>query len=79
MKAVAVTCIPERRRNHRLQDFLRDFVQLNVPFAKIEMDVDEYASPTVARGCMAIAAVRGKHPVKVRLRGNDIYLMRTDM
>lgn len=80
MKAIAVNCIPERQNgNHRLQNFLRDFVRMNTKFAKIELNVDEYSSPTVARSCMAIAAVRGGHPVKVRLRGNDIYLVRTDM
>ncbi|MBR5862177.1 MAG: hypothetical protein IKZ08_02505 [Bacteroidales bacterium] len=79
MKAVAVNCIPEVTRYHKLQAFLKDFMQMNVKFAKIELSVDEYASPTVARGCIAIAAARGKYPVKVRLRGKDIYLIRTDM
>lgn len=80
MKAIAVNCIPEKRHgNHRLQNFLRDFVSMNTKFAKIELNVDEYSSPTVARSCMSIAAVRGGHPVKVKLRGNDIYLIRTDM
>ena len=80
MKAIAVNCIPERRNgNHRLQNFLREFVNTNTKFAKLELNVDEYASPTVARSCIGVAVVRGGHPVKVKLRGNDIYLVRTDM
>lgn len=80
MKAVAVNCIPEKKSGyHKLQSFLEDFMLMNTKFAKIELEVGEYASPTVARSCVAIAAMRRKHPVKVRLRGNDIYLLRTDM
>lgn len=80
MKAIAVNCIPERKHGyHKLQTFLRDFMSSNIKFAKVELSADEYSSPTVARSCMDIAAKRGAFPVKVRLRGNDIYLVRTDM
>lgn len=80
MKAIAVNCIPESKHgHHRLQTFLEDFVSSKMKFAMVELNIDEYASPTVARGCLSIAVKRGAHPVKVMLRGKDIYLLRTDM
>ncbi len=80
MKAIAVNCIPEKKGGyHKLQAFLKDFMLMDTRFAKIELNVDEYASPVVARSCMAIAALRGKYPVKVKLRKGEIYLARTDM
>ena len=79
MRAVPINCIPEAKRYHRLQAFLEEFVNSNVGFAKIELAPDEYESPLIAYRCIGLAAKRGNHPVKVIKRGNDLYLVRTDM
>jgi hypothetical protein len=80
MKAIAVHCIPERMHgNHKLRRFFEDFITSNIKLAKIELSEVEYKSPKVAQNVMGIAARRGKYPVKVMLRGDDIYLQRTDM
>jgi hypothetical protein len=79
MRATAINCIPASNSNyHRLQEFLEDFVQMDTKFAKVEFG-NEYASTKSAVNCLQVAAVRGRFPVKVTQRKDEIYLVRTDM
>lgn len=78
MTGIIVCEIPGKRK-HRLQQFLADFMAAGTKHYEVLFDADEYKSPNVARSCLGIAACRGRYPIKVSIRGDRVFLTRTDM
>ena len=79
MKFVQVEMVPGKGENHKLNAAWKEFMSMNVKIAKAELDVGEYASPTVARGVWAISIKRFGYPIDLKLRNGEIYLVRRDM
>lgn len=79
MKFVQVEMVPGKGENHKLKAAWGEFMSMNVKIAKAELDVGEYASPTVARSVWATSIKRFGFPIDVKQRNNEIYLVRRDM
>ena len=79
MKLVQVERVPGRNENHKLKAAWEEFMGMNVKIAKAELDVDEYKSPSVAANVWAVSIKRFGYPISVKLRKNEIYLIRRDM
>ena len=70
--------LPKRGNNH-LQKLIEEFVNDDAKIVKLNYADKDYASPSVCRSTLAIAIMRsGYRSVKVRLRGKDIYLIKTE-
>ena len=74
MKLVAVEQVPGRRENNKLQKLLEEFVYSKADVVKVNIEDSEYKSVHVAYNVLAVAVRRSKRPIKVHIRGNDIYL-----
>ena len=81
MKLTKVDKIPElnihwnrenaKRPTKMLKDFLAD---PDITFARIDYDPGEYLYPHNCRSSFAMAIERCRLPVKVYIRGGDVYL-----
>lgn len=78
MTGIIVCEIPGKRK-HRLQQFLADFMDAGTKHYEVLLEADDYKSARVARNCLSIAAKNGRYPIKVSIRGNRVFLTRTDM
>lgn len=74
MKLIPVDQIPKMNGYHKLQDLIEEFVNGEAKIVKVDFGPDDYKSSTVCRACLAAAIKRSKHPVKVRRRGNEVFL-----
>lgn len=79
MKLVQVESVPGRNENHKLKAVWEEFMGMGVKTAKAELDVGEYKTPTVARGVWAVSIKKFGYPIDLKLRKNEIYLVRRDM
>ena len=81
MKFVQVEMVPVRGRgnSHKLKAIWEEFMSMNVKTVKVEIGVDEYKSPEVARSVWATSIKRFGFPIDVKQRNNEIYLIRRDM
>lgn len=79
MKLVQVEMMPRKGENHKLKANWDEFMSMNVKYAKAELEVGEYSSPTVARSVWACSIKKFGYPIDVKLRGKDIYLVRRDI
>lgn len=72
----------ERRieRDHKdLLDYLEQFMAMNTKYAWVVYEPNEYSSSISAYSTITRACFRYNLPIKVCLRNDDLYLMRTDM
>lgn len=77
MKLVFVEELPEKRRSkHRLQILIEEFANGENEVARIDLDEHDYKSPRVCYSCMLTAVKRSARRVKVRMRDNDVYLVK---
>lgn len=53
-----------------------EFVKSSHQMVRIDLDEDDYKTPKVAYHCMQIAVKRSKCRVKVKLRDNEVYLVK---
>ncbi len=74
MKLIPVNEIPERRGQHRLQDLIKEFAESDAKIVKIDFNNHDYKSSKVCRSCLSIAAKRSGHPIKVSIRGEEVFL-----
>jgi hypothetical protein len=80
MKFTKVEKVPEKNRGKkRLQVFFSEFMTANVKTARVDFAEGDYANVNVARTTLSTAAMRGAFPIRVCIRGDEIYLVRTDM
>ena len=75
MKLVPVNEIPDRRKYHKLQALIEEFVNSPYEIARCENVTEEYQNAESAAGSLRTAVRRSKcFGVKVIKRGENIYL-----
>jgi hypothetical protein len=85
MKFIPVEKLPEKNPQFNRSEWksmrkvLGDFIKMNVKYARVEVDYDDYSSESSARGALRVGARHHKFPVDVVGRNSEIYLIRTDM
>lgn len=81
MKFVEVKELPKKRggERNRIQNFLKEFMNQNVKFVKIEFKDGEYSTWKTADASMRVAVKRSCLPIKVECINEEIYLVRKDM
>ena len=87
MKLVPVDALPRTARGQRctyaaqkdLLKFLTKFIDMNVKYARVDYDKNDYVSKTSVIGSLGKACSRYELPVKSVMRDHNIYLVRTDM
>lgn len=68
-----------KRENFKLSRYFDEFMNMNSKTARVDLDKDDYKSAKVAYGVLRTSIKRHGYPIKVLLRGSDIYFVRTDM
>lgn len=68
-----------RRKKGVLKSELMEFIRMDVKCAKVTFSANEYESPHSAYAALFKAAERHAFPIKVIKRGDNIYVIRTDM
>lgn len=74
MKLIPVESVPKRRSRHHLQDLIEKFVNGEAKNVKIDFSDHDYKSSKVCRSCLGVAAKKSGYPIKVSIRGNDVFL-----
>lgn len=74
MKLIPVGEIPGRRGRHHLQDLIKEFVESDAKIVKIDFNDHDYKSSKVCRSCLGVAAKKSGHPIKVSIRGEEVFL-----
>ena len=78
MKLVEVKDVPTRNRN-KVECYVKEFMQMNVPVVRVEIAPKEYTSAYSAAGSFRKAIVRLKLPAKAMVRKGQVFLIRTDI
>ena len=68
-----------KRENFKLKTYFDEFMNMNFKTARVDLDKDDYKSTKVAYEVLRIGVKRHGYPIKVLMRGSDIYFVRTDM
>lgn len=79
MNFTEVREIPRRRGYTSLKREFEDFMATGLKAAKVGFEKGQYKSSAVAYSCMYISIKRHGFPIKIIKRGDEIYLVRTDM
>lgn len=79
MTFTKVEKVPERTSKHRLVAFLEQFMAENIKFAKLNFNEHDYKSAYSAYENMYRANKKNGFPIKVVKRGEEVYLIRTDL
>lgn len=58
--------------------YLNEFMKLDIKAAKIAFEEDEYSTVHSAYNCLHRAARKWGFPIRVSIRKDDIYFIRTD-
>jgi hypothetical protein len=77
IKLVEVKEIPKRRcGKHHLANFLDEFMKSDMKLAKIEYRDRDYVNVKSCYTCCYRAAKHSGFPIKVLLRGENVYLVK---
>lgn len=68
-----------KRAYNKLKRYFEGFIRSNYKVAKIELEEGEYKSSEIAVGTLKKAAKRYDYPVELFRRGDEIFIIRTDM
>lgn len=87
MRLVEVDVLPAKNRkgrdrigkNHKLYDFLDEFIDMGVKVAKVELEESDYHSVDHAINSLTDSIRHHRYPIKVVRRGDDIYFVRKDI
>ena len=75
MKLVKVKELPKKiAARHNLQDIIQEFVNSDSRIVKIDIENHEYKNTRCLYGCIRVAVKRSKHPIKVHMRKDVVYL-----
>lgn len=78
MKLVEVEDVPKRKaKNCNLRMLLNEFMSSSSEIVKVEGL--EHKNVNIARSCFWRSITTGGYPISVKVRGNDLYLIRRDM
>ena len=67
------------KNRHDIQEFLEEFVNANIKFAKIEYSSEEYGDLSRAYTSVYKAVSISDYPIECLVRNSVVYLVRTDM
>ncbi len=76
MKLIEVDSVPKRRSKHDLQDVMKSFINSDSKICKVELADNDYKSWKVCYSCLRVAAIRSGLRIKVKCRGEDVYLVK---
>lgn len=71
--------VPKRNDKHDLRALLNQFVAEDIKVAKLNFNEHDYKRASYAATACAQSVKRGKLPIAVMRRGEEVYLVRTDM
>lgn len=74
MKLIPVESVPKRRGKHRLQDMITGFVNSDDKIVRIDFNEHDYKSARICRSCIGSAVKRSGHPIRVSIRGNEVFM-----
>ena len=74
MKLIPVDFIPDKRRYHKLQDLIEEFVNGPYEVVKCQFEEGDYKSANVCGCCLRVAVTRSRYKLKVFKRGDEVYL-----
>lgn len=78
MNFEVVTEIP-KRTNHKLANYLNEFMRMNVKTARVCFTAGEYKSIRIGAGCLGVAIKRNGFPIDVHVQEGNVYLTRRDI
>lgn len=75
-RIVKVKDLPGKRTTtkNNLQILLEEFYESDAIFGKYEYSENNYVDVHSAANALRVAAKRGKFPIKIHQRGNEVYL-----
>lgn len=75
-RIVKVKSLPRKKTTTRnsLQILLGEFYESDAIFGKYEYSENNYVDVHSAANALRVAAKRGKFPIKIHQRGNEVYL-----
>lgn len=79
MTFIQVDNLPERRGRKDLRGFLKEFMTEDIKMAKINLNVMDYKCPRHCYNALHTSIKTGGFPIKVHMRNDEIYLVRTDL
>lgn len=62
-----------------LQVLMEEFMTSGDKIVKVNIPEGHYRNMNIRRSTLGVAAKKSEHPINVVRRGDDIYLVRTDM
>lgn len=69
----------ERMGKKNLKDYLKEFINMDVKYAKVEFNENDYKTHISAHAALFNAALRHCLPVEVRIINKEVYLIRKDI
>lgn len=79
MKFTVMEELPRKREYNPLGKYLEEFMRMNVKVVRVDIDAHEYSHPKVCQTTLYFAIKRRALPIKVSMRSDKVYLIRTDM
>lgn len=86
MNLTIVDGLPKKRADmapassHKpIASYFKEFLKLGVKYARVDFTALDYLNRKSAYVSLNEGVRRGGYPIKVTLRGGDIYFVRTDM
>lgn len=77
MNLVPVKSIPKTRIKHPLKDILFEFNEGTAKICKIDFTRADYKNARVCRNCFYVAIKNYRLPMKVHIRGKEVYIEKT--
>lgn len=74
MKLVPTDRIPSKRSYNKLQVMIEEFVKSPYDVVQVQIKEGEYKSPRACVNSLYCAVKRSGYRIKIRQRGNEIYL-----
>lgn len=75
MKLIPVEILPKKRANRKgLQDFIEEFCNGEIKMARVDFSDNDYKDAKSCYSSIYKAIWRSKRPVKVIMRGNEVFL-----
>lgn len=76
MKLIPVDSVPKRCGKHHLQDMIKEFVNGDDKIVRIDFSKHDYKSARICRSCIGSAVKRSGHPIRVSIRGNEVFMQK---
>lgn len=62
-----------------IKHYFKEFMKLGVKYARVDFTALDYTNRKSAYVSLNEGVRRGGYPIKISMRGGDIYFVRTDM